>query len=1095
VFRVISPHDAIDNFLKSLPSLANFRNLVGIPEKGGSATMTFARLVYSACWLTLMVSCFAAAAKAQTETATISGLITDDTGAVVPGAEVKLQSVERGVAGTATTNNAGIYVFPSVHPGQYQLTVHKPGFKQVDFVGMIINVQDHIEQNFRLQVGSVAESVTVEATAPTINTQDASVSTVVDRKFAENLPLNGRSFQTLIYLTPGVVATTASGTELGQFSVNGQRADTNYFTIDGVSANFGASPATATLAQSAGGASPSFTAQGGTNGLVSVDAMEEFRIDTSTYSPEFGRSPGAQISIVTRSGTNAYHGTLFEYLRNDVFDANDWFADQNGLPKAAERQNDFGGVLGGPIVKDKTFFFLSYEGLRLKLPQTGITTVPSLDERQSAPASIQPFLNAFPLPNGADLGNGQASFNQSFSNRSSLDSYSIRIDQTLSSKVNLFGRYSYAPSQIAARGEGGGTSLSNLLSEKLNSQSFTLGATGSINASMTDEFRFSYGRSSASAVSSLDTFGGALVPSDSSIFVSPFTSKNSTYFFDVFSGQQLGFSLGKSSKNLQQQINAVDSLSIQKGTHRIKLGIDYRRLAPSFNPEVYAANTFFSDVPTLVAGQTEFTIIQAARPGSLVFHNLSVFAQDTWNATPRLTLTYGSRWELNPPPSGSLPLFAVTGIQNLSSLGVAAAGTPPWKTTYGNFAPRLGVAYQLSQHNEWNTVLRAGFGVFYDLSTQQVGDALSVNAPPFGASQFEGSTSFPLTPTSGAPPTIPSAPPFSNLIGFDPNLKLPYTLEWNVAGEQALGVQQAISVSYVGAVGRRLLQEEFPLAPNDNFGEAQLYENVGSSNYNALQVQFQRRVSHGLEALASYTCAHSIDTASTGGSGSQPTLFAAPDLFVRALGANANRGPSDFDIRNSASGAVTYDIPTPPIHSFARSIVSSWSLQSVLLVRSAPPVEVFNSQLAIVDNSFVDVRPDVVPGQPQYLHGPQYAGGRVLNPAAFTNPPLDPITGQPLRQGDLGRNALRGFGATQLDFAVHRNFHIRESLKLQFRAEFFNLLNHPNFANPVGDTSSAFFGQSTQMLGRSLGQGGFGLNSLYQIGGPRSVQFALKLQF
>ena len=201
--------------------------------------MTFTRLMHSACWLVLMVFCFAAPAMAQTETATISGLITDDTGAVVPGAEVKLQSVERGTVESTTTNNAGIYVFATVHPGQYQLTVHKPGFKQVDFLGLIVNVQDHIEQNFRLQIGSVAESVTVEANGLNVNTTDASVSTVVDRQFAENLPLNGRSFQTLIELTPGVVLTPNNGFDTGQFSVNGQRAASNYWMVDGVSANIG----------------------------------------------------------------------------------------------------------------------------------------------------------------------------------------------------------------------------------------------------------------------------------------------------------------------------------------------------------------------------------------------------------------------------------------------------------------------------------------------------------------------------------------------------------------------------------------------------------------------------------------------------------------------------------------------------------------------------------------------------------------------------------------------------------------------------------------------------------------------------------------
>ena len=286
-------------------SLANFPYFAGIHEVGGSSTMRMTHFLRFVCAFLFSALWPAYVAMGQTETATVSGLITDETGAVVPGAEVKLQSVERGTVATATTNDAGIYVFASVHPGQYQVTVHKPGFKQVDLLGMIVNVQDHIEQNFRLQIGSVAESVTVNANDLKINTTDATVSTVVDRQFAENLPMNGRSFQTLIELTPGTVLTPSNFNDGGQFSINGQRAASNYWMVDGVSANIGIGTSVNTGAGNGlGGALGSFGAMGGTNSLVSVDALQEFRIQTSTYAPEFGRTPGGQISIVTRSGTN-----------------------------------------------------------------------------------------------------------------------------------------------------------------------------------------------------------------------------------------------------------------------------------------------------------------------------------------------------------------------------------------------------------------------------------------------------------------------------------------------------------------------------------------------------------------------------------------------------------------------------------------------------------------------------------------------------------------------------------------------------------------------------------------------------------------------
>src|SRR5262249_11292515 len=285
-----------------------------------------------------------------------------------------------------------------------------------------------------------------------------------------------------------VVVTATSGVDQGQFSVNGQHADANYFTVDGVSANFGVTGFIA-LAQTAGGALPALSASGGTNSLVSVDAMQEFRVQTSSFAPEFGRTPGGQISIVTRAGTNAFHGTLFEYFRNDKLDAKDWFVNFNGLPKPAERQNDFGGVLGGPVVKNKTFFFFSYEGLRLRQPSTQQSAVPDAASRQLAPAAMRPYLNVYPVPNGGPLGAGLAQFNASFSNASALDAYSIRLDHTLSSRLNLFARYHRAPSDLRQRAPSTGTSPVLSLTQSLSFpvQTGTIGLTQLITPAISNE--------------------------------------------------------------------------------------------------------------------------------------------------------------------------------------------------------------------------------------------------------------------------------------------------------------------------------------------------------------------------------------------------------------------------------------------------------------------------------------------------------------------------------------------------------------------------------------------------------------------------------
>jgi hypothetical protein len=372
---------------------------------------------------------------AQTELATVFGRVTDQSGAVVTGAEVEIRNVETNTATVATTNGDGLYSSPSLHPGHYVISVRKVGFRTVSATGLELNVQDNVVRNFVVQVGSASESITVSADTNKINTTDATVSTVVDRQFADNLPMNGRSFQTLIQLTPGVVTATSNDNDGGQFNVNGQRANANYWMVDGVGANIGIA-SSAIPGNGFSGSLSSFSALGGTNSLVSVDALQEFRIQTSTYAPEFGRTPGAQISILTRSGSNRFHGTAFDYFRNDVLDANNWFADHASLSKPRERQNDFGGTFSGPVLKDRTFFFFSYEGLRLRLPQTLLTTVPDITARQNAIPAVQPLLKAFPLPNGTDdVTSGVAQFNASFSNPAHLDAYSLRIDHRLTDKI------------------------------------------------------------------------------------------------------------------------------------------------------------------------------------------------------------------------------------------------------------------------------------------------------------------------------------------------------------------------------------------------------------------------------------------------------------------------------------------------------------------------------------------------------------------------------------------------------------------------------------------------------------------------------------
>src|SRR5580658_6178373 len=397
-------------------------------------------------WLALLVAPLIA------QNAELSGLITDPASLAVPGAKVVVQSVDTGATRTVSSNQQGEYSVPALLPGAYNITIEANGFKIIHQNGVVVEVDQRARLDFALTVGSNTESITVQGSAPLLNASDASVSTVIGNQFVENLPLNGRSFSSLIDLTPGVVLTPTNFYEQGQFSVNGQHPDANYFLVDGVSANLGTSATN--LHQGGAGQLPATSAFGGTSNLVSLDALEEFRIQTSTFAPEYGRTPGAQISVLTKSGTNTFHGTAFEYFRNDKLDANDWFANAHGLPRPELRQNDFGGVLGGPIVKNRLFFFGSYEGLLVRQPQVAETYVPSLPSRENAPAAVQPLLNAFPLPNGPNFANGTSGFSASYSNPSMLNSSGIRIDYLPWQRVTLFGRYSDAPSSLDLRGAG-----------------------------------------------------------------------------------------------------------------------------------------------------------------------------------------------------------------------------------------------------------------------------------------------------------------------------------------------------------------------------------------------------------------------------------------------------------------------------------------------------------------------------------------------------------------------------------------------------------------------------------------------------------------
>jgi Carboxypeptidase regulatory-like domain/TonB dependent receptor/TonB-dependent Receptor Plug Domain len=1020
---------------------------------------------------------------AQTESARISGRVTDLTGGVIVGAQCKIINTETDTSVTTTTNDDGIYVFPDLHPGVYRLTIQKDGFRTVVQPSLQLFVQDAFNENFTLAIGPVSESVTVLADTFGLRTDSAAVSTLVDDQFVQNMPLNGRSFQSLIALAPGLVVSSSATEGAGQFSINGQRSDANYITVDGVSANFSSAPS-ANLSQSLGGAIPGFTSGGGTNALVSVDAMREFRVQTSSYPAEFGRTPGGQISIVTKSGTNQFHGTAFDYLRNDIFDARNYF-DAPPLPKPALRQNDFGGTVGGPILKDKTFFFFSYEGLRLDLPDTVSHAFYTASARAVIAPVYQPFIKAQPLPPpNAPLVDPtcdnitnpcMAVLTAADSNPSNFSATSIRVDHSLTKKVLLFVRYNHAPSYDAIQ------NFEEAEYDNVNTDTLTGGATIAFTPTKTDDFRANWSRSTGTVIQTLTSFDGGVPPPSSAFFPA-----GSPYGFATSQAVVAGVFDGSLYANVQRQLNFVNTFAWTLGVHQLRFGVDYRRLTPtSGGGSSYVAIAGF---PELVLGNVGTVLVQTKFPYSVKINNYSLFAQDNWKVASRLTLNYGLRWEINPAPESVMsgrPLFAVQGIFDSNPLALVPGA--PWHTQYGNFAPRIGVAYQPIP----KTVIRGGFGLYYDLGYGNYGN-ISANFPYLrDRFTFEPGLGVPFDLSNPAFEPIPfsttNTPVTGVSIAVDPNLQLPLTLQWNVAVEQELGTKQTFTATYLGADGRRLLREDAILPPALLGNQVPAIWNGDYSHYESLQLQFQRRMSQGLQALVSYTFAKSSDLGSNDGTG-----IYAPSVSQVVL---PPLSPSDFDIRNSLAGALSYELPTPAWGRVGKAILTGWAVDGLVRASSAPPINVTaGNQDAEV--GYHDLQANVVPGQPFWIADPTQPSGRALNPAAFSLPAAGIM-------GDFPRNSLRSpYSIDQTDLALRRRFNLTERLKLDVRAEYFNVFNHPMFGAPgFNEPNTEFgilgFGKIDTTTNNALGPGGTsgGQNPLYAVGGPRSAQFTLKLLF
>ena len=1032
-------------------------------------------------------------ARLAAQLAGIVGSVFDPSGASINGATVRATNTGTGLEWQTKTSPQGDYSLGLLPPGVYVVDAAAAGFSpsRTDGIKLAVNSTLHID--LRLALPEVKENLQVEAVAPLVEAETSEQGLVVSGQMIGDLPLNGRDFLRLAKLAPGVSgATDNPASPAGPFNVNGQRDLSNNILIDGINVNAGGS-ANGRISLAPGN-DPAVGQSGSSVALVSVDAVSEFKVQTQMQTAEFGGFSGAVINVNTKSGTNGFHGSGFEFLRNSDLDANNFFNNANGVSRTPSRNNFFGGTIGGPIRKDRTFFFASFEGLRQRVGVNANARVPSLAARAEASPAIQPLIDEYPLPTGPDNGDGTASYFATATNLVGETDFSARLDHRFSNNDDFFARYSFSDSLGLLRS----FYLNTLSRNRSRLQSLSLSEVHRFNTNLFNEARFGFVRSANISVGAADSFGGAEpIPLNAA-------GDATLPGMDIFS---LPFAESPDPPELQNNnlFSFNDDVTYIHGRHTFKSGFWVRRTQGNVNLQPLSSGVYFFDtVADLVNNNPASYFNQIAETGFGVrFTNLAFYGQDDFRITPRLKLNLGLRYELDTVPAEAHGRFSpIVGLNHFATATLGPPGAPVHNGNYDNFAPRVGFAYELT--SDAKTVLRGGAGVYYDLPT--INATQLAFGPPFKI------TNFLLGSALGGPVTVPvdpgllvtaitGMPPFGSATVYDPtNFRTPFTYEYSLNLQRQLDSKTIAQASYIGALGRNLIHMQ-PLnlldpvtgtAPNPNFsaGAIELIETSAVSNYNALQANVVRRLSYGLEVTASYTWAHSLDDASnpTGTSINSSYTGSNPYDF------RAEYASSDFDVRHNLAAAFTYELPGKSTHfgNPAARFLGGWSLEGIFTTQTGVPyTPLIGEDVAGNGDQYAanNQRPNLVAGQPLYIASPA-PPFLVANPAAFAIPAAGTY-------GSAGRNILRASGLNQFDVALHKTVKASERFSVQFRAELFNVYNHPNFATPAASgnnllTAGSSFGLSQEMANAS--SGGL-LLPLFNSGGPRSIQLALKLLF
>lgn len=1116
-----------------------------------------------------LIVCFGSAAVAQQITGAIRGTIVDTSGATVQGASVKAFQTETGLTRNTVTDRAGEYLLVELPVGHYLVQATAKGFETYIQQGIVLDVNETATVPIRLAVGAETEKLEVQADAQLIQTTVTSLGKTVNERDILDLPLDGRNFSQLGLLQPGVVPLTPGLAEAGgslrdgqAYAVNGQRPESNNFLIDGAN-NFNG-------------------VDGGFVLKPPLDSITEFKILTHNANAEFGNALGSTTNIITRSGTNRLHGALWEFVRNDAFDATNYFASSTEPLK----QNQFGGTFGGPILKDKTFFFGYYEGFRNRQGETQGATVPSLLERQgnfgqlctngfdsngickdrtppnppgdpnsqpihqlfnifaNAPIpynqlpSINPLsqqlLGLFPVSAGSD-----PTSNTFFSTQTlhdNTDQFGVRVDHYLSSTDTLNFRYMFSNGTRLDPLSTSGASVPGFpVGEDHRAQNFVAQETHTFSPSVIGIVRLSYLRNKFLFDEHLNHespagFGFQYSPSLSSAVGPPFIQVNGyTTVGDPITGPRDTFE------------NAYDysgSLSWIRGRHELKFGAGYQHLAVNALQGI-ATNGFFVFDPGFPIAGDGFAAFLFGQPvfflqgrgdfsRGIRGNALNGYAQDTYKVNSRLTFNYGLRYDLPFPyteihnrqtlwipgrQSVVMP-HAPAGLLYPGDPGVPAGLIPTFKK---GFAPRFGFAWDPTGNAKW--LLTSSYGIFYEpYYTGQGGPLQSpISAPPYLQTAQISVPNF-SDPFNGNPPAPNTfATPLTNLT-VTPNLPLPYSQDWDVNVQRSFGDNFLLEVGYVGTKGTKLPRfiegnpakyvpgvdsSGQPLSTSGNADQRRLYSGctlndppssciysstgliagIANSSYNALETSLRKRFSHGMAFLASYTFSKTIDDASSfnmTGSASKP-VAGENDLAQDPFNLAAERGRSLFDSRHRLVLSYQWSLPLwRQPHGWYQQILGAWQVNGIATVMSGTPFTVFDSNDVSEQGGAPEItgfsanRPNLVPGQ-NPNNGPKTTGAW-LNANAFQR--ITPDPNSPVQQfGTAGRNIAQGPGYGDWDFSAFKHIPVTEGKEFEFRAEFFNFLNHANFRLPDSDISSPTF------------------NQILAAQPPRLIQLALKFQF